>query len=53
MEGFLDVLLIVRDWMDNPINLGGYVITFWEVIVFGVVGGITFNMIAEAINGWS
>lgn len=52
MLEFLDVLNAVRLWMDTPIDLGnGFVTSFWEVVAFHVVGGITVGMIGFFVNG--
>lgn len=53
MLNFIEILSAVRLWMDTPIYLGdGFVTSFWEVCVFGVVGGITVSMIGHIVNGF-
>lgn len=51
MGAFLEVFDIVLDYMvDTEINLGDYVITFWGIIKFVVVGGIGAYMIGRVLN---
>ncbi|MBQ8165748.1 MAG: hypothetical protein IJZ96_01780 [Lachnospiraceae bacterium] len=51
MDAFLEVFDIVVDYMVNTqINLGGIVVTFWEVTKFMVVGGIISYMIGKTLN---
>lgn len=53
LDCFLDILGDVVAWMHQPFSLGAkYTTSFWEVIVFGVVGGITIGVIGEIINGF-
>lgn len=53
MDGFLDVLEMLVVWMHQPISLGSkYTTSLWEVVVFGVVGGITVSIIGEIVNGF-
>lgn len=53
MLDFFGVLGQVRAWMDTPIFLGdGFVTSFWEIVVFGTVGGIAVGIIGEIINGF-
>lgn len=51
MVGFLEVFDLVIDFMVNTqIDLGGIVVTFWEITKFMVVGGIISYMIGRVLN---
>lgn len=51
MKNLILVISQVRAWMENPIYLGdGFFITFWDVCVFGVVGGCAMKIIADILN---
>ena len=51
MEIFGSVLSAIFSLLTYPMNIYGFTVSFWSVVVFVLAAGVIFGLIGRLLNG--